>query len=446
MGKYSSSLALFLFHLRAGTRLALRALFPLLIVSFTFYYLLGPEFFHSLLALFIADGSLFTGFLFAGLTLTVAALAARRVCLGLGGWIRHLPVKSQIHRRLAGLGILLAQVPILLILALLVLIASKIYKVLAVSAIFVASTLDLRLLIILVKTSSIFFKIPAATYLLGLPLLGLASALFVLPVKRKILIRPLLAMACVFVASGNWEFLLAGIILLMISDKISGSLQIKKWRSKFRWSFKGLGLTGIISLRALRLKLFLPYISVLIILLGTALFISNNTLNAPLSTKAVLFGGAFGLIIFLAILANMLASRRPPWPWIRSLPWSAQQRIVLDAFILILLATPLLVLIAAMNIKAFFPLLASLPLLAVHSSGTMRKAYESVLGAAGLIFLPGLLGALLLSLIPFVSIPFLVLAFPVLKGSVKREKCQKVSRWLELHHLAAGDSLSWSQS
>lgn len=439
-------MALFFFHLRVGTRLALRTLFPLLIVFFAFYYLLGPEFFHSLLALFIAESSLFTGSLFAGLTLTIAALAARRVCLGLCGWIRHLPAKSQTHRRLAGLAILLAQAPILLTLSLLVLIASKMYKILALSVIFATSASALQSLSLLIKTSSLFFKIPATIYLLGLPFLGLASALCVLPVKRKILTRPMLAMACFLVASGNWEFFLTGILLLIISDRISGSLQIKKWRLKFRWSFKGLGLTVIISLRALRLKLFLPYILALIIFLGTALFISNNILHPPLSTKAVLFGGAFGLIMFFAILANMLASLRPPWPWIRSLPWSSQQRIVQDAIILSLLATPLLVLTAEMSIKALFPLLASLPLLAVHSSGIMRKTYESVWGAAGIIFLLGLFGALLLSLIPLVSIPFLALAIPVLKESVKREKCQKVSRWLELHHLAAGDSLSWSQS
>jgi hypothetical protein len=33
----------------------------------------------------------------------------------------------------------------------------------------------------------------------------------------------------------------------------------------------------------------------------------------------------------------------------------------------------------------------------------------------------------------------------ILKYAVEGEQSQKVSRWLELHHLAAGDSLSWSK-
>jgi hypothetical protein len=33
-----------------------------------------------------------------------------------------------------------------------------------------------------------------------------------------------------------------------------------------------------------------------------------------------------------------------------------------------------------------------------------------------------------------------------LRAAAERERRQKVSRWLELHHLAAGDPQSWSAS
>jgi hypothetical protein len=55
------------------------------------------------------------------------------------------------------------------------------------------------------------------------------------------------------------------------------------------------------------------------------------------------------------------------------------------------------------------------------------------MGASGIILCFGMLVALSITLIP------------LLKYAVEGEQSQKVSRWLELHHLAAGDSLSWSK-
>jgi hypothetical protein len=68
------------------------------------------------------------------------------------------------------------------------------------------------------------------------------------------------------------------------------------------------------------------------------------------------------------------------------------------------------------------------------------------MGASGKILFFGAFIALLICLIPLSSLFFLALTPLSLRAAVQAEKHQKVSKWIELHHLAAGDSLSWSGS
>ncbi len=62
-----------------------------------------------------------------------------------------------------------------------------------------------------------------------------------------------------------------------------------------------------------------------------------------------------------------------------------------------------------------------------------------------MVLVYGVLGAFLIALFPMISFLFLALTPLALKYAVDEERRQKVSRWLELHHLAAGDTLTWSQ-
>jgi hypothetical protein len=104
-----------------------------------------------------------------------------------------------------------------------------------------------------------------------------------------------------------------------------------------------------------------------------------------------------------------------------------------------------MLLIAA--VRAPLPALAAalpLPFLAVRAAGAVRRAPERRTGASGEILLEGLLAAALAAVLPWAGLPLLALAPPALSWAAERERRQKVSRWLELHHLAAGDSQSWS--
>ena len=91
-------------------------------------------------------------------------------------------------------------------------------------------------------------------------------------------------------------------------------------------------------------------------------------------------------------------------------------------------------------------MLAVLPFLAVRAAGAMRRAPERRTGAAGEIVFEGALLAALVALLPWTALLPLAATPWALRAAAERERRQKVSRWLELHHLAAGDPQSWSAS
>ena len=74
----------------------------------------------------------------------------------------------------------------------------------------------------------------------------------------------------------------------------------------------------------------------------------------------------------------------------------------------------------------------------------MRRAPERLTGASGEILIEGFLLAAAVALLPWLSLLALAGTPWALRAAAERERAQKVSRWLELHHLAVGDPQSWS--
>lgn len=414
--KNSPTIAFFFFHLNVGIRIALRIIAPVFGISFAMFYLFRVDFFVLLIqTVFLDSHFLISGLFFSIIALSMAGVVSPRVTLGLSGWIRHLPVSSCTSRRLAAVSVFIAQIPILGVIALLSLSFSL--------------NLDMNPLV----------------YLLGLPLLGIASSLYVLPVQRKVFTRPLALTACICSASGSWPFVAASGILIVICDLISGPLTPAKKRPGFRLSARGIWIYFIIAWRAIRLRWIQSYLVSLAILGLTWLFLLNNNLELLLATKVVRFGGALSLAATCALLANWLAVRRPAWPWSRSLPWSSRHRIILDFSFLGIHALFLFFPIAMLDMKAIFPLFFSLPLTLIYSTAVIRLASAYRMGAYGRIMSFGFLQALLLCFYPLISVLFLALIPPVTFYAIHNERVLKVSRWMERHHLAAGDSLSWSK-
>ncbi|HEY0552629.1 MAG TPA: hypothetical protein VGG20_00065 [Thermoanaerobaculia bacterium] len=408
------------FHFAVGARLAMRLLVPLITAAFGAGMLLGTDFLTSFSRVLFGERSsggsaVLTGAVFLG----AAAEAAPRICRGLSGWMRHLPVSGLAHRRAAGLAIAIAQAPLLLG-----------FLVLACYASLAPAAL--------------------AANVLKLTVTALAASLCAVPAERRWASLPLALTAAILAGAGGWAALGAAALLLVAADLLAGPLARSSAPSVHLPRRAGGGSIGTsielrIAWRALGLSLF-GALALGLLPVGAAFAFTHNNALAPEHVRlAARLGAGLGIVFALARMSEALAVRRPAWPWARSLPWSAARRAGADALILGGHALPLVVLAAWIHPTALVTL-AILPFLALRAAGAMRRAPERKTGAAGEVVFEGALLAALVALLPWAAIlPLAVLPW-ALRAAAERNRRQKVSRWLELHHLAAGDPQSWSAS
>ncbi len=416
------------FHCAVGGRLAAVALVPAFAAGFGAGMLLGVDFLNTLARLlFGADGSRparSAGALWIALvTIGAARTAAPRVCRGLSGWIRHLPADGVAHRRAAALAILVAQLPLLALLAVL---------------------------------APIALQAPGrrAAAFAGLLLAAAAAALFAVPVARPALSRPPALAAAFLAGTCSWPGLAAAAVLLVAGDLAAGPLPagagggpaVRRWG---RGSAPPRWLAARIAWRALGWRLAGAYAVALLPVGAAAAFVAHNALPPGAAGLASRLGGGAGVVLFLAQAGEALAAQRPVWPWSRSLAQSAASRVGADALFLGCHAAPIALLaacIAPSFLLAAAPLAAALPFLSLRAAGALRRAPERKTGAAGEILLEGMWLAAAIALLPWTS-PALAAAAPwAARRAAERERRQKVSRWLPIHHLAAGDPQSWSAS
>lgn len=403
------------FHLGVGARLAARILAPGVVSAVGGMALLGVDFQKTLSGVFFGNGeggegsgSGVAAFL---LCVAVAAVAVPRICRGLDGWVRHLPVSGIAHRRAALLAVSVAQVPLLLVM-------------------------------IYLSFGQYHGPVPWLLDIAGVILAMVAAAAFLLPVERPWLARPL-ALGAGFVAgSGSLPWLAAGAGLLVAADRVAGALSGPR-RSPVRRRGFG-GIEARILLRALGPRFFGAYAGAALGLAAAGFFVANNDLPAVHVALAARLGGATAAVLLLAQMAESLAVLRPAWPWSRSLPWSAARRVRFDVLAMIVATLPLVAVTALIDPLSALPVLAFVPFLAARATGAVRRAPERRTGASGEVFLQGFLGAAAVALLPWVSLLLLAVTPWALKAAAERERRQKVSRWLDLHHLAVGDPQSWS--
>lgn len=414
-----SSLAILRFHLAAGTRLALRVLLPAVAAAVGGLMLLGPDFLDSLArTLFGSSVAPASILLVPAACLGIAGMAGPRICRGVaGGWLAHLPATGAAHRRAATVAVAVAQAPVVLALALL--------SAAAAPSLW-ASLADLA----------------------GLVLTALAAAALAVPTTRPWTVRPLALAAVLLPLWAGWTAL-AGAALLAVMDRFAGPLgKLAAVRPPAsRW--KAVPLPLRIAARALRWRLLGAYGLAALVLIVAYAFLVNNELAPVHRQLAVRLGGAVAAVLHLAQLAEAVAVLRPAWPWARSLPWSARHRVGTDAALLTGLAMPVLLGVAFLpgaSVPSLLAVAALLPLAGFRAAGAVRRAPESSSGASGEILSEGLFAAGLVALVPWLSLLALAAAPLALRSAAERERRQKVSRWLPLHHLAAGDPQSWSAS
>lgn len=201
-----------------------------------------------------------------------------------------------------------------------------------------------------------------------------------------------------------------------------------------------------LSMRAVRGRLIIAYLPAAVALGAAWLFLTNNELAARTAFSLSLFGLSLGLTGFIGTAAEILAVRRPAWPWSRSLPRSAAARVRDDALLLALLALPLAAGLAILHRQAWEIVYLAGPLawLAARGAGAMREAGDKPFGVLGQTAVEGTMISMALALLPWIS--FLLaaaapVAFLLARNSERR---LKPTRWAERHHANAGDPLSWS--
>jgi hypothetical protein len=411
---HNAFLPLLRFNLRVGGRLAFMRLGPVLAAFLFAFYLLRAEFFFLIVSELDRSGGAVLGTASAFICWMFARWAAPRILLGQTGWVRCLPASESAKRRAALAGLWVSLGPVLVVMGFLYVLSNP-------------------------EAGGGRFA-----YLAGLPVLGWAGGISALALENGRLIRPAAFLAAALSASGDWPFLGAGLGLAAGVELLSGAM-VKPGPKRFSLApLKNRGLHFQILWRALGWRLAAAYLAAAPAFSLTVAFLLNNTVTSLQASRARMFGFAMALVTFHAVAAAMMASRRPAWPWLRSLPASARRRVLADAAFLGLASIVFLPPLALADVGSFAAVAASLPALSLGAAASLRQAPLRRTSALGVILLCGSLGALVLTLFPPVCAAFAAACPFFLSAGARLERSRKVSRWLELHHLAAGDPHSWS--
>jgi hypothetical protein len=423
--------ALFLFHLRVGARLSLLVLAPVLAAVLFLYYILRPEFTLELARILFIEGSLIeSGLIGTALLVGLARIVAPRLGAGSSGWARSLPAGRGARRLSAVFAVLIAEAPLLAVLGALVWFITAPDPALAAPYI----------------TRLVAHLGLAAPHIAGLIVGAAAAGLACLPALASPLMKLLLFVACFLSFSGHTAVLAASAALLVLSVVPPGRGAVPGKGRGLRSDLPSAVFFPGLSLRAVRGRLVLAYLPSAVVLGGAWLFLTNNELAARTAFSLSLFGLSLGLSGFIGTAAEILAERRPAWPWSRSLPRSAAARVRDDALLLALLALPLAAGLSILHRQAWEIVYLAGPLawLAARGSGAMREAGDKPFGVLGKIAVEGTMISMALALLPWISFLLAAAAPVALLLARNSERRLKPTRWAPRHHANAGDPLSWS--
>jgi hypothetical protein len=257
---------------------------------------------------------------------SLCALGARRVALGAMGWLRSLPVSARTARRAAWAGAGIAALP---------------------AAAFAGAALALTVLVYDVRLDG--------AKVLGLPLLLAAAAAVALRVEHRG-VRAIAATALLGAAWGTWPALVLSAGALGLWDRTAGglappasgraagrgrpvprSLAIDARAGDPRAArLAGLASGVRLAWRAAGWRPWVDGLAAAAVPVAFAALVRANNVDLAPGTRAWVarLGAGLGVAAFVGVGASTLLARRPPWPWLRSLPWSAAERVTVDAVVL----------------------------------------------------------------------------------------------------------------
>jgi hypothetical protein len=410
--------ALTRFHWRAGARVALRAN-AIVLGMVVFVFGSAPEALTTLRTFLIGvvgvTATVGPRMLVAAIAAGFASTAVQRVMLGANGWMRALPVDSRAMWRASVAALCMAQIVIATFIPLCALMVGFGYRR-PVSA---------------SRAASLILIIPSV-------------AATVLP-SRRLHTRAIGAIALALAIGGTWGSSVGCIAFLAFADSTSPSVRPLRRGSVRRsamprrssatsiWiraSWRAMGLEGIAAAAALP-----------IILASYAHFISRNNPGIEISTVATVtrVAGAFSLAAFTATLSNRLMRTRQPWPWSRSLPWSSERRVLIDAFVLALPMTVVPLGLVAVHATSAIAVASLVPFGGVTGAMALRRGARRQTGTAGESVLVMLAAGAVVVASPWFAFVVLATTPFILRIAAKRERDSIATRWSELHHDATGD-------
>lgn len=418
--------ALTRFHLRAGARVALRANAALLgIVTFIFGSAPAPEalltFERFMIGIVSRSTTSGPRMLFAAIAAGLGATAVPRVTLGTSGWMRSLPVDARTRRLAAVAAIAAAQA--------IIAIALVVFAIIARTALH--APLDWPRIV-------------------GVPVMMVAIAGLLLP-RQRIITRALDAGAIAASIGGTGLLVVAALILIVASNALPPAADVasvpraapkpddlvsRRVRSPrvlwMRATWRAIGLRRMVDAA---LAAAVPC--------AFAYFIARNNPQLPIAVvhRVARICCAIGLGAFGASAANALLASRQPWPWARSLPWSALDRVIADA---IVLGTPLIavvVAVAPVHWTSAVVMSCLVPFVGALCAGALRGAATKQFGAAGLCLMVSIPVGVFVAIWPVLAVAALAATPLLLRWGAARERDPRATRWAELRHSAAGDPM-----
>ncbi len=406
------------FHWAAGARVALRANAAVLgVVVFVFGS--APDGLATLrnfvLGVVASEHGGASRGVFAAIALAFAGTAAPRVLVGARGWMGSLPVDGRSAWRAAVVALCMAQLAVATFVPICVPAAAVAYHAVVSPA----------------KVASLAVMI-------------VAVAATALPSRRR---HTRLIAACGVGLSvmGTWPTIVASIVCLAITDALSPEIvgpRYEKRRPPLTSRIdSALAIWIRAGWRAMRPQGIAASAALPLVVGSFAYFITANNPELARSTAATVVRvcGVISLGLFTGALANALLATRQPWTWARSLPWSARHRVLADACLLgiPLCAVPLA--LWAVNATQALVVASLLPLASTSASAAIRGAGNRQTGAAGecMVVVLGVGGAI--AIWPLMSLGAIAASPVFVWLGARRDRNRVATRWVELHHTAAGD-------
>jgi hypothetical protein len=415
----SPTRALFRFHIASGGRVASRnAIATISLIIIVLGSAPDPFVWMRFLALGVAGAGAGSGPL-VGLTLIAYALArdgVQRLTLGLGGWTRSLPLNGVHHRRGVMYGLPIIQLPLM-------------------AAVLIAAFL----------TVLAYDRPLAYAKLLGAPLALVAAGAAVIPSRRWFVGMPLFAASAVLASLGRWPLLGIAIVLFIIADLTAGALRF----AAIRQAVVSPAAPGTLRLfrftwRALGLRLLVPLPVALLALAAAWFYSRNNHLSLADTGFVARLWTAIAIALYVGGVGDIIAGRRPTWPWLRSLPWSSHDRAIDDSIAIGLPALGIAFASLVVDVRTVIFALAVLIPLSALASALLHGARRRLTRVSGPLIVVGILLGTTGAFYPWFAAIALATTPLLLRFAAWRDRREIATGWKELYHDAAGDSLAWS--